>query len=513
VRTALLALALLGSGCNLFGEPTQTTAPCDGDSSCPGGQSCFVDGCGRLGDDLIAEVTSSAPIGVTSVDIPLGHPRAGLLLVLPDSQVLRITARRGTGGYPAPRQLFASGASSLLPGVGRYAQATDATVSGVSPLAVSTGVYSLLVSPEDVSVPPAVLRNVAVDAGINEATVTLLPAAEITTVSGTVLAAPGVPETIPPAVQLVTADGSPLSALVTAGGSGAFQLSFGTALPAGAQLQVVAGSGNRLGGTATFPVADLGRFAQPFVVGDGVPPVVFQGRLLGPDGAPVPGASLFLQGLVAGGAVATVGPVRTSDAGVFQLQTLPQADAGTLMISANPPPGSAAGLLQMTADVPASGGTETTWTSPARALVQGSVRYPDGGPVVAVGVRADPVGVAAPGVPQPPAGADGVTDDNGHFALRLDPALYRLEIGSQDGFPALRSFTRIEVGGSLPEATLITGRTLTAVLRRDGGTAVGQALVRIYRSVVLDDGSSRALLLGEAVSDSTGQVSILLPTR
>ena len=59
----------------------------------------------------------------------------------------------------------------------------------------------------------------------------------------------------------------------------------------------------------------------------------------------------------------------------------------------------------------------------------------------------------------------------------------------------------------------MTGRTLTATLRRDAGTVVGQALVRIYRPVILDDGSSRALLLGEAVSDSTGQVGILLPTR
>jgi hypothetical protein len=304
----------------------------------------------------------------------------------------------------------------------------------------------------------------------------------------------------------------PQRALVTAGGRAPSSLARQRAAR-WARLQITPGSGNLLGGTASFAVDGLGRFGQPFVVGDGVPPVVFQGRLLGPDGTPVPEASLFLQGQVAGGALATVGPVRTTDGGTFSLQTLPQAGAGTLMLSAIPPPGSAAGFLQAIAEVPSSGGAGTTWTTPPRALVQGSVRYPDGGPVVAVGLRADPVGPAGPGMPQPPAGADGVTDDNGHFALRLDPALYRLEVASQDGYPALRSFTRIAGGGSLPETTLVTGRTLTAVLRRDGGTPVDQALVRIYRSVVLDDGSSRALLLGEAVSDSTGQVGILLPTR
>ena len=512
MRRVVAVAALAFAGCNLFGETPTPSAPCNGDSSCPSGQSCFVDGCGRLGDDLIAEVTTSAPTGVTAVDIPLGRPHSGLNLVLPAQQLLQVTSRRGANGYPAQRQLFASGTSSLLPGVGRYAQATDGTVSGVSPLAVSTGIYTLQVSPLDVTVPPAILRSVAVDAGLNTATVTLLPASDVTTVAGLVLAAPGAPEAIPPGVQLVAADGTSLSALITANGSGAFQLSFGTALPAGAVLQVTPGTGNLLGGTATFPVDDAGRFTQPFVVGDGVPAVTVQGTLLGPDGNPVAGASIFLQGLVVGGAVATVGPARTSDAGTFSLQTLPQADAGTLVLSAIPPPGSAAGFLTTPADVPPQG-LVGSWMCPARPLVQGSVAYPDGGPAVGVGVRADPVGPAGPGIPQPPAGAGGVTDQTGQFAVRLDPALYRLEVQAQGGYPALPGFFRIQGGGMLPDATLVVGRTLTANLRRDGGTVVDQALVRIYRPVILDDGTTRALLLGEAVSNSSGEVGILLPTR
>src|SRR5262249_47400572 len=252
------------------------------------------------------------------------------------------------------------------------------------------------------------------------------------------------------------------------------------------------------------------RFGQPFVVGAGVPPVVVQGTLLGPGGNPVAGASIFLQGLVIGGALATVGPARTTDAGTFSLQTLPQADAGTLILSAIPPPGSAAGLLTTAVDVPPSG-VVGSWMCPPRPLVQGAVRYPDGGPGVGIGLRADPVGPAGAGIPQPAAGADGVTDDTGQFAVRLDPALYRLEVESQGSYPAVRSFARIQGGGTLPDHTLIIGRTLTASLRRDAGAVVDQALVRIYRSVTLDDGSTRALLLGEAVSDSTGQVRILLP--
>jgi len=88
-----------------------------------------------------------------------------------------------------------------------------------------------------------------------------------------------------------------------------------------------------------------------------------------------------------------------------------------------------------------------------------------------------------------------------------------LEVQAQGGYPALPGFFRIQGGGMLPDATLVVGRTLTANLRRDGGTVVDQALVRIYRPVILDDGTTRALLLGEAVSNSSGEVGILLPTR
>jgi len=48
---------------------------------------------------------------------------------------------------------------------------------------------------------------------------------------------------------------------------------------------------------------------------------------------------------------------------------------------------------------------------------------------------------------------------------------------------------------------------------RDAGTIVPQALVRIYRLVTLDDGTQRALSLGEGISDSDGVATILLPQQ
>ena len=106
---------LLG-GCNLFGEPTPPEGTCTRDQDCPAPQRCYVDGCGTLPADLLAEVITSAPSGVTSVDMPLGTPVANMPLVLPAQQLVELTLRRGAGPYPASVQLLASGTSTLLPG-------------------------------------------------------------------------------------------------------------------------------------------------------------------------------------------------------------------------------------------------------------------------------------------------------------------------------------------------------------------------------------------------------------
>ena len=65
------------------------------------GQRCYVDGCGTLPDDLLAEVITTAPTGVTSVDLPMGPAQANLPLVLPDVQLLQLTIRRGPGAIQA----------------------------------------------------------------------------------------------------------------------------------------------------------------------------------------------------------------------------------------------------------------------------------------------------------------------------------------------------------------------------------------------------------------------------
>ncbi|HZX43435.1 MAG TPA: hypothetical protein VFE93_16470, partial [Myxococcaceae bacterium] len=328
-RWMLLCALGLTAGCNLFSEPSPPEGTCTRDQDCPASQRCYVDGCGTLPAGLLTEVVTSAPTGVTSVDLPLGMPVAGMALVLPDEQVLQLSVRRGPGPYPASMQLLASGQSTLIPGVSRTAQTAGAAASGVFRVGLSTGVYTVVVSPVDPAVPPTLRTGVGMDAGVAALSVDLLTAAQVQTVTGTVLAGPGQPEPVPPQVQLLAADGRPLSARSTADPAGGFQLSFGTGtLAGGAILQVTPGPG-ALGAVARFPLSDPARFGQPFVVGDSAAPVQVSGQLLGPDGTPVAGSSVFIQGTVVGGGSGNVGPSFSDGDGGFSIRTLPQDGAGT----------------------------------------------------------------------------------------------------------------------------------------------------------------------------------------
>jgi hypothetical protein len=113
-RWALLCALGLLAGCNLFGEPSPPEGTCTRDQDCPYPQRCYVDGCGTLPADLLAEVITSAPTGVTSVDLPVGTPVANLPLVLPDQQLLQLSVRRGRDPTPPACSSWPRG-STLLP--------------------------------------------------------------------------------------------------------------------------------------------------------------------------------------------------------------------------------------------------------------------------------------------------------------------------------------------------------------------------------------------------------------
>jgi len=506
--------ALLLAGCNLFVEPSPPPGSCTKDQDCPHSQLCYVDGCGTLPADLLAEVTTTAPTGATSVDLPLGPPVANMPVVIPDQQLLDLTVRRGAGGFPASVQLLAAGESTLIPGINRVSQTAGAAANGAFKVGLSTGLYTLVVSPLDPTVPPATRTGVGMDAGVASLTIDLLPAAQVQTVTGTVLAGPGQPEPVPPTVQLLASDGRALSSRTRANPAGGFQLSFGIGtLGGGALLQVSPGPG-ALGAVAAFPVSDPARFGSPFIVGDTAAPVEVTGQVLGPDGTPVAGASVFIQGTVVGGGTGHAGPAFSGDAGTFALSTLPQASSGALQLWIIPPPGSVAGLVRTPVEVPAGSPVAGSWTCPTRAVLSGGALLPDAGPLIGAGLRADPVSPVDAVTPLPPVGASGQTGEAGTFVLRLDPGVYQLEVQPGGSLPALRRLVRVPSSGTqLAPVTVPTGKTLTARILREAGPLVQQALLRVYRVETLDGGTPRAILVGQDVSDQNGVVRVLLPQQ
>jgi hypothetical protein len=147
-------------------------------------------------------------------------------------------------------------------------------------------------------------------------------------------------------------------------------------------------------------------------------------------------------------------------------------------------------------------------------VLSGGVLLPDAGPLTGAVVRLDPVLPLDAVTPLPPAGVSGQTGEAGTFALRLDPGVYQLEVQTGPAFPTLRRLVRVTSAGTqLPVVPLALGRTLTARILRDAGTVVPQALLRVYRLETLEDGTPRALLLGEDVSDPLGVVRLLLPQQ
>jgi hypothetical protein len=104
----------------------------------------------------------------------------------------------------------------------------------------------------------------------------------------------------------------------------------------------------------------------------------------------------------------------------------------------------------------------------------------------------------------------GECDDNGRVSFAVDPGRYRVAIEPPRGSDVPAYSALLVVDNNLNRTiTLPAARVLAGALVDDRGGAVGGAWVRIYAQFV--DESGRALLLGEAVSESDGSFAASVP--
>lgn len=536
----LLGLSLVGCG-GLFDNTPKPTVACRSDLECADDEVCFVDGCGDPGKDIAVEVTPTARNGAYPQDFALDTLKASQTLRLYAPSLLQGTlVREQDGAEPAPYtgtvSLVLSGQSAVIPGLSRHFEATldtsQTNTPGAYAFPVGSGVYAVSATPSDPKLPPLFEPGRQIDPGKSETLDLVFPkASELVSLSGVVVRSVGIPSTDALQIQAVGATGEPLSQAVPLGTGGTFSLSVTTATLARSEidLRVSPIDPQALLPTKTFTLAPLAQLTDPLELGDFGAPFTFSGILL--DGAqqPVEGASVHLEGTVAGGGSFRSPVVMTGADGSFSLQTLAEDTPGSLSLFAVPASGSTSGILVARGLSIQPGAPGVTLTCPNKISVLGSVLTPDGGPAAGVKVTAVPIAeldAGTPDLPLPSAGADVTTDDTGAFTMALDPAQYRLDFVPSTKLPRLSRFVEVSADAEtspdtqtleVPPFTLSRGRSATGhveVLASDGGTSdvAAAARVRFYRRVDNGDTPS-SVLLDQAYADENGDFTVLLPTR
>jgi hypothetical protein len=557
------ALATLLTGCMLSGGST-APATCQVDEDCGPMQVCFPEGCGDPGRGLVVEVEGNPRSGPLAQDFLIAdggfQPNIPIQLLPATTLSGEFTRNLGPSDDPGKRALYsetvtvkARGESELIPGVVRSYQATFAHPErGTYSLPVGAGRFTVSAQPEDSSIPPGI-KEATVGAGSSAMLSFVFPSAEGTlTLSGRLLTRvdPG-----PPRTEIaVTQAGMdlqafnpitkrPISQLVHASSGtltspGDFVISIAPeALKLDSFLIVATPrEPGTLVPSKTFTIARP--FPQPLTLelGDfGDPYIQLEGDLVTTAGLPIVAGIVYFTGPVVGGGTFQSKVVSTDGSGHFTVDLLPNLPNGSYVMTALPPPDSAAGVAQIQVKIVAKPGEKTVLrparlTCPDKITVVGSLVRPDG----SVAVRAAVVARAVEQLrelttlPLPMGESETVTDESGRFSLALDPAKYQFDFIPSDGLPRtsrvviVRADIPDDAGGrhntiDLKEFALWNSRQVTGTVTLPAtASAVGlpaiNATVRYFR-VTTVEGRPASLLLGEAVTDDRGNYSVTLPAR
>ncbi|MBU8894555.1 carboxypeptidase-like regulatory domain-containing protein [Corallococcus sp. M34] len=535
-----VAVALGAPACGLIDDSTKAAQlVCASDAECGPKQVCFADGCGDPGRDIVVEVTAAPSQGVHAQDFPVDNlrPQQDLQLFGPASlqgKVTRNVSATADGGvgptaYRDSITVRATGTSRLIPGVSRHYEATLVPTDGAYAMPVGTGDYAVTVVPGDVTVPP-ITRAGAVDPGLRASLDFLLAAPEaLVRLEGVLVEQGTQPVATDMEVQALDASLRPLSQRVRVErGTGRFVLNLAPEAARLATVLLAATSVNNDDGVPrkTFVVDPRVGLPEPLALGAYGTLVRVGGRVLDARGQPISGATVSMEGRVGGGGGYVSRPVLTGTDGRFELLSLPSGAEGALALVTVPPPASTARITRQAVTVPAELTVLPDITCQDRLLVTGTMLTPDGNPAPGVRIVAEPLAEVA-GWPLPSSGTQprGVTDADGHFEFRVDPATYRLDFTPGENLPRVSRFVTVQPVGSgdpgatrLEPFTLYKGRSITGLVTMPGGVLhtpgdlVPNASIRFFR-VVTVAGKPSAVLLAQALSDSSGHYTVVLPTR
>ncbi len=568
-----LFLVLLVCGC-ASGLST-AHPPCSSDAECGAGMVCFPDGCGDPGTGLVVEVIGGSRNGMNAQDFALGD--AGFaaeqdFTLQPPMTITGHFLRDVVQGKPSPYTagvtLVLSGQSALIPGVVRTYQGSFAgSDQAAYSLSVGAGIFTVLATPDDTSVPIAREVGVRIDPGQAPQLDFRFPDYdECVNLHGRLIKRTDKGGPVPVQINLTGMNEAmdiqafdpetqqPLSQLthVSSGFSSSTGDFFITIDPHAKQLTALnlvatPHDSTVVMASKTFTIANTGDPLNPYPSGDpltlemgdyGTPiPSVAAvdggtARILTSDGLPVANASVWVNGMVGGGGTFKSATVTTDATGAFSLSTLPPDPSQGFVLNVIPPAGSPAGITQKIVQITPVPGQPGTIAPSAincddKVEVTGTLTRP-GGAAMAPGVplTAVPLGPLpeTPDQPLPLGVTQSITDSSGNFNLVLDPGIWRLDFVPGEALPltsrliyvrrqqsSMGSATAPVDLGSFP---LWKGRHVSGTVNlpeAQGGGPAPYATLRFFHVTSLEQKDS-ALLLGEAVCDQQGNYQVNLPT-
>ena len=522
-----MLLPLVASACG--GQTNLGSSACTSDTQCSGAKVCFIDGCGDPGDGIIVEITPSRGVTALHQDRLLDRVRGREDIQLLGSPMLEGKVLRRSDGkgmslrpYFGPVTFTGSGESLLLPGVSRSFQTRVDVAAGEFSFPVSSGRYTVVAYAEDASIPPVLVTGEA-NAGQASALNLVFPAEseiqslEVDVQVPSVQVAPG-----GFTLQALSADASrrPLSQRLTIHSNGTYVLRLLREASSEISLALIPVIRTALVPSRTLRVAADADGGASLSLGDFGAALTVTGKLVDARGAPVPDASVYVEGDVNGGGTFQSASVKSGPDGAFAIPTLATASPGEFRLWALPPATSASGLLRRSVSVSSGAASLGTVLCPDRVFIQGSVQQPNFAPASGVRVTAVPIAAISDSIPTLSQSSSVVTDAAGAFSIALDPASYRIDFQSSDGLPVVSVFQDVQKPSdaiALPRVVLSEGRELRGTLLPqdeatvpiDGGP---EAAIRFFRRVV-DGSSTRLLPIAQTNTDAAGNYSITLPAR
>ena len=563
-RLVAIAVLALAAGCSNSPYAGYGGPPCVEDSDCGGdGQVCFPDGCGDPGKNLIVEVTANTRAGQYEQDLAISdgslRPTHDIELKAPmllTGGVERHLAAGGTGSplYLEPFTVRAVGESTLLPGISRtFEQSFTNPERGAFSMPIGAGQYTVTTAAMDVTIPPVTTTGVKIETG-GRAQISVTFAALDGTLDLTGRLIKYLQQSPPPAMEIPLIEAAmELEAIDPAskrpltqrtytstgatGSKGDFNMFVDPAAKLLPSFQIIARprDPNVLVPTKTFTVD------KPYSAGTtllqmgefGAALQYLTGAVVGTDGTPVRGATVFAEGPTAGGGTFKSKQVTTGDTGEFSIDLIESPVNGAYTLTVLPPAKSNAGVLTTQVRAVPKPGVgpvlePSRFTCPDKVGVVGVLHRPDGKGVASmVQLTATPV-KSVDGRPLPQEASQVVTDDSGRFELDLDPAVYRFDFSPGEDIPRMTRYVIVRgatdadanvaptsPGLDLGEFTLSKGRRVTGTVFWGDASGVSppnaiNAKVRFFRLTTID-GKPGAALLAETVTDSYGAYGVVLP--